>query len=229
MVHVYSIEGEKDQNSVGVVLDIRVENGQIKDVTGNYEIQIVDNIPIVYDGTYGDCMDMRAGCIRLDSFKPWWEDRWNNRKPCTVEWFHKTLSGSNNSVCWGCTNNGSNDNPGSVGWFVGGTYLSAVSRSTGERNNCIYQHSVNNWEFVMYCIEGDGRVILGKENTYRNNFDFRGTFNIMSGTISNQPLRIGGRIEEFNSPIRPAGIRWPVYLHHVRVYDYALTKTRNNT
>ena len=80
MVHVYNQSSKTDD---GVVLDIRVVDGRITDTTGNFNPIILDSIPIYYDGTYGDCMDMRNGCIDLNDFKPWWKDHWDNRKPCS--------------------------------------------------------------------------------------------------------------------------------------------------
>lgn len=230
MVHVYNQSSKTDD---GVVLDVRVVDGRIIDTTGNFNPIILDSIPIYYDGTHGDCMDMRNGCIDLNDFKPWWKDHWDNRKPCTVELFFKSISPSLNSILFGCVSGTVGNNcPGSLHWSVNDLVTKTINTNSWTTQTAqTASHPVNKWSYVIYSIEGEYAITMRGEYIHMDYvFDGRNNFTKIEGQIVNSsPLRVGGRTHEFNSPTRPAGIRWPVYLHHVRVYDYALTKTRNNT
>jgi hypothetical protein len=218
-------------------MDIRMVDGNVVDTTGNFNPKVVDSIPSYYDGTYGDCMDMRNGCIDLNDFKPWFKDHWDNRKPFTVELFFNTITGSSNSVLFGCVGWGGSDTPGdncpgNIMWTSTDLKTRTVYGTRWlNQTTQIYGHAAGKWEYVIYCVEGEYAVTM--RGSYVNTnyiFDGRNNFTKIEGQIVNSsPLRVGGRTYEFNSATRPAGVRWPAYLHHVRVYDYAITKTRNNT
>lgn len=235
MVHVYSLSPSSGDS--GVVMDIRMVDGNVVDTIGNFNPKVVDSIPSYYDGTYGDCMDMRNGCIDLNDFKPWFKDHWDNRKPFTIELFFKAISPSINSVLFGCVSWGRADTPGdncpgNIIWPASDLKTRTVYGTQWLNQTAqIYGHAVGKWEYIIYCIEGEHAMTMRGQYINTNFvFDGRNNFAKIEGQIVNSsPLRVGGRTYEFNSPTRPTGIRWPAYLHHVRVYDYALTKTRNNT
>ena len=229
MVHEYSLSPSSGE--AGVMMDVRMVDGNVVDTTGNFNPKVVDSITSYYDGTWGDCMDMRNGCIDLNDFKPWFKDRWDSRKPFTVELFFNTISGSVNSVLFGCVSGDGNNCPGNIMWLSTDIKTRTVNRTRWiDQTVQIYGHTVGKWEYVIYCVEGEYAMTMRGSHINMNYiFDGRNNFSKIEGNIVNTtPLRVGGRTHEFNSPTRPAGIRWPAYLHHVRVYDYAITKTRNN-
>lgn len=230
MVQVYS--SPPTSGETGVVMDIRIVDGNVVDTTGNFNPKVVDSITPYYDGTYGDCMDMRGGCIDLNDFKPWFKDHWDNRKPFTIELFFNPISPSINSVLFGCVSGNGNNCPGNLMWAVTDLKTRTVFGTNwiSQQTVQIYGHGVGKWDYIIYSVEGEYAITL--KGSYVNTnytFDGRNNFSKIEGNIVNTtPLRVGGRTHEFNSTTRPAGVRWPAYLHHVRVYDYAITKTRNN-
>lgn len=228
MVHVYS-QSQSSMRDAGIVMDIRMSNGQVVDTKGNFNPIVLDSIPLHYDGTWGDCMDMRNGCIDLNDFKPWWKDHWDNRKPCTIELFFSAISVSNNSIPFGCVSGNGMNCPGCLLWSVNDLKTKTINTNNWNSQTAqIYGHNVGNWEYVIYSIEGEYAMTL-RGNPYSNGYQFDSRNNVtrIEGQIvNNSPLRVGGRTIEFNSATRPSGIRWPAYLHHVRAYDYAITKIR---
>lgn len=229
MVHVYS-QSQSSMRDAGIVMDIRMSDGQVVDTKGNFDPKVLDSITSHYDGTWGDCMDMRYGCIDLNDFKPWWKDHWDNRKPCTIELFFSAISGSFNSVLFGCVSGSSSQNcPGCLLWAGGDSRTRTISTNNWNSQTIqIYGHSASQWNYAIYVIEGEYSMTL-RGAPYINGYDFDSRNNVVKieGQIANDsPLRVGGRTHEFNSATRPDGIRWPAYLHHVRAYDYAITKVR---